>query len=686
MKQHSDRLRILTISVVLTAMFVTSNVLAADMMVWRWQESNAIGLTSPKSFNWSDRWDFIVPIDKRGRILIYSRAKRVMKLLQFDEYGSYQTIQTRTNVGHNGHEHVVAGNFDGANIAIYNRATKTIEYWSVKDSGIHRRSSYGPYLHADSMVAGNWDTRDSIDELLLYDKLKGKLTLVAPKRIALYLLPTRHYSVALRTGDFGMSFEKMTTHDWDANGRPAVWFHNSDTGAGLSVEIDNIPGVVSDYRTVLPASPGNAHTLVSVIPRSSSDHRDQLMVYRRDCDFRNGNCKGRVSLVARQPNGSQDIRYLQWRSTWTHIVPFQVSPHGTARLLYYSARSQSKVLFVRLHKPNQSNFVKYTNAFTEEILTQLNLSFAPAGIGFEYDGILRNFHRSDLWDWCSKATCDAGDNACEAANTACTSLRDATKVQLTTYASYLSRSACVACVESDAYCKNNKYDSICNNAFLGRCNAACTNSAKDQVVAFIHSHGQGFSSLFRDYVMLPDMDTNKSKRVYTDGSVRNRFGELQSNSNFKELNYKIVIHEFGHFFGLCHSHFDAAKKTSTDVRVVDGEATANDDDWFISHDTAPKPSNGRLSGCCPAGQVPCPTNCWMDPVAINYCSDLPITVKNKNGGFITVNSDRTQPMGYGGDCNGVYRFSPAQILHLSSVRQRSYGATMPNKGRAHLFN
>ena len=64
MKQHSDRLRILTISVVLTAMFVTSNVLAADMMVWRWQESNAIGLTSPKSFTWSDRWDFIVPIDK----------------------------------------------------------------------------------------------------------------------------------------------------------------------------------------------------------------------------------------------------------------------------------------------------------------------------------------------------------------------------------------------------------------------------------------------------------------------------------------------------------------------------------------------------------------------------------------------------------------------------------------------
>ena len=240
-------------------------------------------------------------------------------------------------------------------------------------------------------------------------------------------------------------------------------------------------------------------------------------------------------------------------------------------------------------------------------------------------------------------------------------------------------------MEQDSFCRDTNYDSWCRQAFTGRCGAVCTTAPKDQVTVFVHRHGQGFASIKQDYIMLPDKGTNLSKRVYTDGSVRNRFGELQPNSSLREQNYKIHIHEFGHFFGLCHSHFHPWKKTATDLRSMDGELTQNKDDWFISRDTVPKASGGRTSGCCPAGQANCDKQCWLSPGAINYCSDLPIRQLNKNGASIFVNSDRTQPMGYGGDCNGIYRFSPAQILNLHAMKMQSYSGTMPERGRSYLF-
>ena len=678
--------------------------------------THPVGLSYKRGIDFGSGWDFIKPLDESGRVVRYSRKHRVLQLLRFSLNGSFVILQEATGVGAisdnstlgaNGYELMAVGTYGAncnkqlcPNVAMYNRASKRVDFWAVTDARIEAFTTTGVQgFEAEGIASGDWDKSRAGDELILYDKFKGRLRMFGvsstfAEYIDFFGFTQRSAYVHtswLREEGWGFNFEHLNALDTDNNGVNELWFFNSDTGAGKLVTVSNQYSIVGDVEDLDAWPRGSAFSVPAVIPASGALGRDEIAVYKFECDTSKHSCQAQAALGGVELDGTPYTRELRmWPWRLTHVVGIKVAPAHPPLMLLHSDRKQAKVLFVKLNGNDPTKQVDYDAAFVSEAMLRLNESFGPAGIGFVSDGILRDYPDPEMSEWCVAPKCEDGDTACEATRRECNALRSSTKARMRTYARYLSNSSCMACVEgADPYCRTTKFDGLCKGAFTGRCASECAGHQKpDQIVAYIHRSGQGFANSGERFLVLADMDRNMSTYTDSRGFVTDRHGHgSPGTSQPNDKDFKHVIHEFGHFFGLGHDHFRAHEETSTCARDVDGEHSYDPNKHFISSDSAPKPlmEAGSIGKCCAASDMSCTSGCWLAPDAVNYCTDTMLAVKNEDGEFLYVNSDRTQPMSYGGNCDRIYRFSPVQLMNMRFSRESASATQFTAKKRGYLF-
>ena len=258
---------VLRVLVAFSWIWAVSSAHAAHSSVWSYfsnhvhtpASTHPVGLSFLRGINFGDEWDFIEALDDSGRVVRYSRTERVLQLIQFSTNGSFQVLQEATNVGPqhdtwvlgaSGHELMAIGEFGAhcdtglcPNVAFYNRVTRSVHFWSVRDAYIMPVSSTTNLnVDAEGLAVGDWDKTRPGDEIILYDKFAGKLHMFSAYTYTSYSynallrqwsFTTTVHTSRIREQSWAANFERLLTLDRDGDGTPELWFFNSDRAVAL---------------------------------------------------------------------------------------------------------------------------------------------------------------------------------------------------------------------------------------------------------------------------------------------------------------------------------------------------------------------------------------------------------------------------------------------------------------------
>jgi len=382
-----------------------------------------------------------------------------------------------------------------------------------------------------------------------------------------------------------------------------------------------------------------------------------------------------VDLLTGAGNSYQwNQKIPRWNRKWTHILAMgSANNDAFSRLFFYSNQKVVHVTpVITKRNPADTGSEISTSAF-QEVIHQMNRSFLPAGVEFAWNG--------EFYDVVDE----------EMAAYRCNNDPQTRKDRTHQWADWIGNRECRECLfELDPFCRDNHFDALCESGMRNQCQQACPefdpahpeDAPLDSLVIVLKNGGTSCSSHSSRYIVYGGWRKDTTY-LSTEHGHTDRFGQplpegISANQR-KDYNLKRLLHEVGHYFSLCHSHHGEDKgdgdgwKTHwppSHANVRDLDLDGRSTRWPKVYDTPPSPNFK-----------------FLEEMGADACRDEPIHTVADNGIEFFVNPDPSQPMNYGNNCNGLFRFSPEQIQIIRwSLYEGFTGETFNFGGKSFLFN